>query len=84
MHNSQDMEAAQMPTDRWTDEDVAPVCNGALLLRRKECANTSAATRMDLEMAALSEATALLICGVFFLKKHTNELIYKREGDSQR
>ena len=48
-----------------------------------------AATWMNLEILILTEISQrqishdILICGIFFLKKVTNELIYKTETDSQ-
>ena len=35
-------------------------------------------------MIITSEVMALLICGIFFLQKDTNELIYKRQSHRLR
>ena len=42
IHNSQDMEATYMPTDRWMDtEDAAQMYNGILLSHKREWNNAT-------------------------------------------
>ena len=73
IYNNQDMEATQVPTDRWLGrEDVVHIHNGILLGHKKDELLPFATAWVDLEGNMLSETSQiekinimfLLICGI--------------------